>query len=191
MNEKLKWIIPTVIAVLLAIGLAVTLYLHLTMKEKNNITKLTLKYSTGKNSLLQSTVNIEAYLVENDSTCYLVIPGKGTQNAFKYKKINDNTREPIELLTDKVNELSGYAIDTSDKQINGYFNNCGIYQNCKWNLEGGMLACSPYVYETDTGGNIVRNYPPINIKTCGGSSISAGSDISNGFGATVIPLKKA
>jgi hypothetical protein len=190
MNEKLKWIIPTVIAVLLAMGLAFTLYLHLTMKEKNNITKLTLKYSTGKNSPLKSAVNIEAYLVENDSTCYLVIPGKGTQNAFKYEKINENTSEPGALITDKVIELSGYAIDTSVKQINGYFNNCGIYQNCEWTLGGGILVCRPYVYGSDNG-NIVRQYQPINIKTCGGSSIPAGTELTQGFGASVIPLKKA
>ena len=189
MEGNMKWIIPTVLAVLFAIGFIVILVIHLTEK-KNTITRLDLKYSSSSNIGMKAPVTIEAYLVENNDVSYLFIPGKGTQNAFAFSKLAPgSTNEPSELKSDFNSDLSKYSVDTSSKQLSGYFNNCAILQWATWSISNGSLSCSPFIFDSSSG-TIREVNQKIDLTSCGGSGIPVGSTIMPGFGASVIPLKK-
>jgi len=163
-----------ILSSLLFIGFVIVLILLLKKKckvDNDKITTLTVPFSTSVNSGLLTNVNAECYLVENDNVSYLVVPGQ--QNSFSYLT---GTNTYSNLTSDPVDALSNYIIDNPSGKYLGYFNNCGNNHLSNWNLINGALTSTPVF-----NGTVVR----INTN-CG----SAGQNITLGFGAAVIPLKK-
>jgi len=192
MAEKLKWIAIIFAVIFLILSIVMTvLYFNKASNCTDKITKLNLVYSKTNNSNLKNTeTKIEAFLIEKASEVYLFIPGFGTQNKLKWTKLGTGTN-PTEVKSNTVEELKNYNIPTTPSQQPGYFNNCAIIQNAEWALNNGVLSCKPFVYSSNSAGNITRSYPGIDLKNCGGSSIVAGTgEISSSFGATVIKLEK-
>jgi hypothetical protein len=187
---EINWavLVPSIFCVILLVVLIVVLVKHKS-SNKDKITSLTIPYTTSTNSGLLTNVNVESYLVENDKISYLVIPGKGVQNAFSYTKpqTGTQTNDPSSLISESVEELVNYTVDNDVimSEIEGYFNNCIQNLYAKWTLNNGILSCNPITFDFSKTNPVVDQ--SINISGC---PVTPGTVIRIGFGASVIPLKK-
>ena len=187
MAEILKWS-AIVFAIIFFIVSIVMTVMYFKKDSGSKVTKINLVYSQASNPKLKdSSVTIDSYLVEKDTgEIYLVIPGIGTQNKFKWLKLASSATNPTEIKSNTIEALKGYTVQTNPSQLPGYFNNCAKFQYTEWTLSNGVLNCKPFVYSATT-----RVPQEIDLKDCGGASINVGAEITNGFGTNVIKLVKA